>query len=501
MIRNKLPLQGLVLLVIILIAGCNEMPPELSPTMTPTIQSHIEGPAIVENIRASDGMVQLHIPGGTFLQGSSEEDVEAGIELCKEHYAPCNRWFYEQEFPQHEVTLSPFMIDLHEITNGQFQLCVKAGVCNEPLECRKGDPTYKDPDKADHPVVCVSWEDASSYCEWAGGRLPTEAEWEFASRGIAGAAFPWGDEFVGENLNYCDQNCDQNHADSDWDDGYPKSAPVGSYPAGISWAGVSGLGGNVSEWVSDWYQDYGPEPLQDPAGPDTGTEKMIRGCSWYFPPVYCRGANRGSVDPGMTMDYLGFRCASNPEPVIDGTILPGEWDGAEAYLFQDGGKILILQESDYLYIAMRAGSEMMIVGNVLINRGDRIDILHTSAALGTAVYIREGDTWRMESDFEWCCRSRIAGGVGDEQRTLFFDEEGWLGINSYMGTLNEVEYQILLDGSEEFLAANYIYAEEPYLKLVWPIGLEDGVALPVETGYPELLDFSLENWFSLISMR
>jgi len=332
-----------LLISVIGFQGCSPVisPPGLTPGTNPLATlADIEIPQreFIQNItiREADGMTQLALPGGTFLQGSTDEDVRAGIELCQQHYTPCNAWYYEREYPQHEVKISPFLIDQSEVSNQQFRRCIEAGSCAEPLVCKKGDPTIADPQKADHPVVCVSWEDARNYCEWVGGRLPTEAEWEYAIRGEESLMFPWGDEFIGSNLNYCDVNCGQVHADQRFDDGYIKTAPVGSFAAGRSGSGLYNMAGNVSEWVDDWYGDYGPDQLINPSGPASGTQKLIKGCSWYFPAAYCRGAARGSVDPASRLDYLGFRCAVNTSPVIDGVLQPGEWDQADLFYFEDG---------------------------------------------------------------------------------------------------------------------------------------------------------------------
>jgi len=204
--------------------------------------------------------------------------------------------------------LAGFWLDQTEITNAQYRRCVEEGACVEPVTCKKGEPTYADAEKADHPVVCVSWDEAQSYCEWAGGRLPTEAEWEYAFRGERGSIYPWGDSFEGARLNYCDVNCDQPHADDSSNDGHSKTAPTGSYPEGASWCAALNMGGNVSEWVADWLEAYSPEPQNNPQGPATGSEKMMKGCSWFFHPAYCRGATRPSVTPETRFDYLGFRC-------------------------------------------------------------------------------------------------------------------------------------------------------------------------------------------------
>jgi len=501
--KNSLRLC-ILLISITIFSGCNSVGFNPEVNFSPSLESIVidnvspsDRIQIEDTVRDKDGMVQLSVPGGIYLQGSTEEDVAVGINLCQQHYQPCNSWYYEREFPPHEVTLSPFLIDQSEVTNQQFQSCVEAGSCTEPMVCKKGEPTYQDSQKADHPVVCVSWEEAKNYCEWVGGRLPTEAEWEYAFRGEESLIFPWGDEFVGSNLNFCDVNCDQGHADDAFDDGYKRTAPVGSIPSGVSWSGLNNQGGNVSEWVSDWFGEYEPGDLKNPTGPTSGTQKLIKGCSWYSPAAYCRGAARGSVDPDTRFDYLGFRCAASSFPVIDGVLQPGEWDQADLFHFEDESELFLLQKGGYLYLAVRAGIDEMIAGNVFLQNGNQIFIMHTSAALGTAIYQEEGDSWVKIQDFEWCCRSKIESEAAREDREIFFNQDGWLGINSFNGNENELEYKIRLTGTETYLAVNFLSADTPGLKLVWPIGLVDGPAQPVDGGFPELMDFSPENWLNL----
>ena len=498
---NKNPLNLWILVIsTIVFSGCNSVefnpestsPPPPEPIAIDTVDPS-GGIRIEDTVREKDGMVQLSVPGGIFLRGSTEEEVAVGINLCQQHYQPCNSWYYMREFPPHEVTISPFLIDQSEVTNQQFQSCVDAGFCTEPLVCKKGEPTYQDSQMTDHPVVCVSWEEASNYCKWVGGRLPTEAEWEYAFRGEKSLTFPWGDEFVGSNLNYCDVNCDQSHADDAFDDGYKRTAPAGSFPSGVSWSGLNNQGGNVSEWVSDWFGEYEPGDLTNPTGPISGTQKLIKGCSWYSPAAYCRGAARGSVDPVTRFDYLGFRCAASSFPLIDGVLQPKEWDQADLYYFEDGSELYLLQSGEYLYLAIRAIPSQMIAGNVFLKEGDRITIHHTSAALGTAIYQEENNTWRKIEDFDWCCRSRID--TDTEAREDFFDRDGWLGINSFLGNENDLEYQIRLSESVQSIAVNLIWANDPDRKQVWPIGLADGVAAPAAGGFQETMDFSPEKWF------
>jgi formylglycine-generating enzyme required for sulfatase activity len=262
-------------------------------------------------IRPLDQMTMVFVPGGIFQMGSTEAEVKDAIAFCRQHYSICNDWFYMRETPQHPVTVSDFWLDQTEVSNAQYRQCAEAGICTEPIKCKKGEPTYPDAEKSDHPVVCVGWEDARTYCEWAGARLPTEAEWEYAFRGKQNLIYPWGNLFDGEKMNYCDANCTLPHAEDSYDDGFVKAAPVGSYPQDASWCGALDMSGNISEWVADWSESYSSGEKLNPTGPLSGTEKILRGCNWYFQPAYCRGAARPSAPPDTRYDYLGFRCASS----------------------------------------------------------------------------------------------------------------------------------------------------------------------------------------------
>jgi formylglycine-generating enzyme required for sulfatase activity len=298
--------RRIAIFLTLLLAGCGG-------TAVPAIETAVPPATPQEQIRPADGMTMIYVPGGAFHMGSTEAEIEDAIALCRQHYNICNRWYYQRESPRHAVSLDNFLLDQTEITNAQYRECVAAGDCAEPLTCKKGKPTYADTAKAEHPVVCVSWDDAQSYCRWAGARLPTEAEWEYAFRGEMGHIYPWGDSFDGARLNYCDVNCDAAHGDGRFNDTYAQTAPTTSHPNDISWSGARGMGGNVSEWVADWFGDYTAAAATNPIGPPSGGEKIVRGGSWFSHPTYCRGAIRASIAPDTRFNYVGFRCAASME--------------------------------------------------------------------------------------------------------------------------------------------------------------------------------------------
>jgi formylglycine-generating enzyme required for sulfatase activity len=528
----KFAKQAVILLLLFTLACADPkvVTQESLPSQTPTADAEpfqvTKTPGVVvepEDVlsRPQDGMNMVYVPGGDFLMGSDETQVDDAIALCNQHYSPCNRWYYQREAPRHPVSLDGFWFDQTEVSNARYRLCVQAGVCPAPAECKKGQPTFDDPAKADHPVVCVDWEDAQAYCQWVGGRLPTEAQWEYAFRGRAGSLFSWGDEFDGSRLNYCDANCSQPHADDRFDDGYPRTAPVGSYPSGASWSGAYNMGGNVSEWVADWFGEYSPDALSNPSGPESGGDKMLKGCSWFSNPAYCRGAARPSVSPATRFDYLGFRCAMPVEKktqaagadmlseplalprgkpsALDGTLSPGEWDSARVETFADGSELYLMRDLEFLYLAIRANEAGTIAGNVFIQRGDEISILHSSAALGTAVYQRAESGWGRVRDFTWRCRGTGDSDSARAERAEFLQDEGWLAANGRMGTPNELEYQIRIPDQDFRLAAVYIKSVPPYEKVPWPAGLDDDCIQPTPDGLPDVLMFLPEKWIPLSS--
>lgn len=183
-------------------------------------------------------------------------------------------------------------------------------------------------------------------------------------------------------------------------------------------------------------------------------------------------------------------------PVIDGTISPGEWEGAAVETFFDGSEILLLRSENYLYLAIRANTTDMVVGNVFINQGDEVAILHVSAALGTAVYHQETDTWQQTRGFEWCCRDSSDSSSAQAEREAFRQQENWMSVNSRVGTPNELEYQIEVESDHLRLAVNYLKVSSSPNdeKIAWPPDLDDDVIKPTPGGLPMQLFFSLAKW-------
>jgi formylglycine-generating enzyme required for sulfatase activity len=261
-------------------------------------------------------MLMVYVPEGTFDMGSDYLGTGYARKLCREYIrqdsiAACQQSNYRDESPAHAVTLTAFWIDRTEVSNRQYQRCELAGVCSSPAERGSHYRTayYGTAEFADYPVIFITQGQAGTYCEWVGGRLPTEAEWEYAARGPDSTVFPWGNAFDATRLNYCDLSCDAGPNDPEVDDGYSDTAPVGSFPSGASWVGALDMAGNVREWVDGWYGSYTPDAQIDPRGPERGELMVPRGGSWIDNPSIVRSANRGGNTLDYYRDYYGFRCA------------------------------------------------------------------------------------------------------------------------------------------------------------------------------------------------
>lgn len=277
-----------------------------------------------------DRMQLILIPSGKFLMGAKDDDLDG----------------LDHEKPQQNIYINSFYIDKTEITNQMFSRFIEETDFQTEAEKKGGAWVYNSETNKwefidgaswehpkglesnllgieQHPVVQVSWNDAQAYCTWVGRRLPSEAEWEKAARGLQGLEYPWGDKR--ENvalLNFADANLISTWANINVDDGYQFTSPVGNYPEGASPYGVLDMAGNVWEWVADWYNQnyYSIIPQENPKGPDTGIQRVIRGGGWFniILPVH----TRGMLLPDETYDSTGFRCARDyketdqPEQVI-----------------------------------------------------------------------------------------------------------------------------------------------------------------------------------------
>uniref|UniRef100_H2TJ14 Formylglycine-generating enzyme n=1 Tax=Takifugu rubripes TaxID=31033 RepID=H2TJ14_TAKRU len=279
------------------------------------------------------------IPGGDFLMGTDEPSIPA-----------------DGEGPQRPVHVDSFYMDIHEVTNQQFQTFVAdtgyvteaekfgdsfvfEGILSDSVKKEitqavaaapwwlpvKG-ANWKHPegqdsnitDRLDHPVLHVSWNDALTYCSWLHKRLPTEAEWECACRGgLQNRLYPWGNKLNPKGQHYANlwQGDFPNHNTAE--DGYVKTSPVMSFPP--NGFGLYDIVGNVWEWTSDWWMvHHTAEKLQNPTGPQSGSDKVKKGGSYMCHKSYCyryRCAARSQNTPDSSASNLGFRCVSGDDNI------------------------------------------------------------------------------------------------------------------------------------------------------------------------------------------
>jgi formylglycine-generating enzyme required for sulfatase activity len=280
-------------------------------------------------------MVMVYVPAGQFEMGYSDAQLEELLRI----YSDGQREWFEAARPPHAVALDAFWIDQTEVTNAQFCRFLNTygnqreeGISWLEPGAGHGGVVYGQIDEIDgvflpktgyedHPVIEVSWYGAAAYCGWVNGRLPTEAEWEYAARGPDGSLYPWGNTFDGKLVNYRDASFTFTsrgfEKDCAYDDGHPSWSPVGSYPGGASWCGARDMAGNVWEWVSDWFdrEYYARSRAENPEGPVSGTIRVARGGSWYDPRCFVSSGVRKGLNPSSyRIHWVGFRCVAPIEP-------------------------------------------------------------------------------------------------------------------------------------------------------------------------------------------
>ncbi len=241
-----------------------------------------------ERIPGPVGMV--YVPAGWFWMGCGPKDIQCS----------------DAEKPFHKVYLDAYYIDRDDVTVDEYKRCVEKGGCTEPhwnycwtwthgssWQKRAVGPDFV---KGNHPIVCVDWSQANTYCKWSGKTLPTEAQWEKAARGTDGRIYPWGNDW------------DASKACFD----KPSTCPIGNYPEGASPYGVLDMAGNVWDWCADWYNGnyYHTSSDHDPRGATTSSMRVLRGGAWNSAdPPDVRTSRRNDEVPGYWQDYYGFRCA------------------------------------------------------------------------------------------------------------------------------------------------------------------------------------------------
>jgi formylglycine-generating enzyme required for sulfatase activity len=296
-------------------------PVSITPVVTPTVQttplSPADPPLSATTIEPGptcteigqtwtspvDGVSLVCIPAGEFLMGAADNDPQA----------------QDHEKPQHQVYLDAFWMDRTEVTNGNFAKCMADGACRPQVyevSARTYTPYAAHPDYQDFPALLYEADVAAAYCQWAGRRLPTEAEWEKAARGTDGRSYPWGNDLDCTKASY--KECklpaqpDDLAAPRCGNSAHCPTSRVDDYVAGASPYGVLNMSGNVWEWVADWYapEYYATSPTSNPTGPEEGDAKVRRGGGNKSQPPELRVTSRDSGSHYHYFDgQMGFRCA------------------------------------------------------------------------------------------------------------------------------------------------------------------------------------------------
>ncbi|NIM95682.1 MAG: SUMF1/EgtB/PvdO family nonheme iron enzyme [Anaerolineales bacterium] len=298
-----------------------------NPANTKTSSDQLSNPQVTASVSK-----MAFINEGSFTMGAATWQIEWAVKFCNlvTTVGKCLREDYTDQIPLHEVFLDAFYIDRYEVTNAEYQKCVEANVCasSDAAAIERGrlaSDYATNPQFANYPVVGVDYDNATKYCEWAGKRLPTEAEWERAARGDDGRFYPWGNPSFNarsdrhdlpsiRKANYCDETClrDFPWKDEKYSDGWPGPSPVGSFPPGPY--GIYDMAGNVQEWVQDtWSQDYyAKSQYHNPANLSQGSHVVTRGGGWNNGLWFLTAVNRWGERPDDTSPNRGFRCVVEP---------------------------------------------------------------------------------------------------------------------------------------------------------------------------------------------
>ncbi|MBZ0279311.1 MAG: formylglycine-generating enzyme family protein [Anaerolineae bacterium] len=324
-----------------------QVAPSATPTteIVPTTEPQTAGDQTSQGIQQPAGANTIEIPrllegkltalrqvdGGTFNMGTTPQEVAIAVDECTNFYeGTCQLSYGEDSAPPHSVTVSPFNMEVTEVTYDQYmaflnsmgpnshrtgcdgQLCIATRAEDENSNVIFDSANYRVNNAIlNYPVAGVTWYGAQSYCEAIGRRLPTEAEWERAARAVVQGTemtlYPWGNTFD-VSLARTSRPREENLA-------LVGAKPIGSYAAG-AWS-LFDMSGNVAEWVSDWYSPtFYSQQLQsgsaivDPTGPVAGTQKVVRGGSWDTVPFFARSVHRQSFEPQDQKLFIGFRCAA-----------------------------------------------------------------------------------------------------------------------------------------------------------------------------------------------
>jgi serine/threonine protein kinase len=297
-------------------------PPEISPTPiiettllpqftapplypSPTTVIALTPPPLSGETRLNpnDGAGMVYVPAGDFSMGMTPEQAQYLLSICK----GCKSTVYDASQPANQVYLEAYWIYQTEVTNRMYKNCEKAGAC--PAPSRKSSDSrsnyYGNSTYDNYPVIYVDWFSADKYCTWAGGRLPTAAEWEKAARGTDGRLFPWGNAAPDGNL-------------ANFNSLFGDTTEVGSFPGGASPYNALDLAGNVWEWVADWFERdyYSSSPSNNPQGPLNSSInwRSGRGGQAFMSAGEISPAFNDGWEPNEIGSAVGFRCASTGNP-------------------------------------------------------------------------------------------------------------------------------------------------------------------------------------------